>query len=103
MADNSNEAAKTRGPGRPFKPGKSGNPGGKPKKLEELAAKCRAFDDQLIERLKGIALKGEDKDSVAAVKLLWSYGHGLPRQVVTDADGKSVPIGIMVLPAETIE
>lgn len=100
MADNSTDAAKpARGPGKPFAKGQSGNPGGKPKKLEELAASIREFDDELRDRLLLIVRNDEAKEVIAAVKLLWSYAHGNPRQVVTDADGNSVPLGLIILPA----
>lgn len=101
MAENSDDSAKRRGPGRPFEPGKSGNPGGKPKKLEALAASIREFDDELRDKLLSIARDAEPKDATAAIKLLWSYAHGLPRQVVTDADGNAVSLGLVILPERT--
>jgi hypothetical protein len=90
VAENSGDAPRGRGPGRPFQPGQSGNPGGKPKKLEELSAKIGEFDAELLERLLEIARHGEHKDSVSAIKLLWGYRFGMPRQVVTDAEGGAI-------------
>lgn len=73
----------------PFEKGKSGNPGGRPKKLAALATSISAMDDTYRERLHHIATQGEHKDSVAAIKLLWSYAHGNPTQPVTaDVDVK---------------
>jgi hypothetical protein len=73
-----------------FPPGFSGNPGGRPKKLDELAIKISDMDEAHRLRLENIAANGEHRDSIAAIKLLWSYAHGLPRQVVTDGNGGPV-------------
>jgi hypothetical protein len=85
---------------RPWKPGESGNPGGRPKKLEALAASIREFDDELRDKLLTIVRTGSDKDARESIKLLWSYAHGLPRQVVTDEAGNAVHLGLVILPAE---
>lgn len=68
--------------------GASGNPSGRAKKLPELAAKISKFDDELMKRLLKIARSAEhDKDSVAAIKLLWAYAHGNPVQALTGENG----------------
>lgn len=85
MADNSDQ--RNRGPGRPFVPGASPNPGGRPKKLEALKIKLSQFTEQACDRLENIATSGEDKDAVAAIKLMWSYLYGAPRQEVSGPDG----------------
>jgi hypothetical protein len=90
VAENSSDAAKKRGPGRPFEPGQSGNPGGRAKKSEALSVKISEMDDAHRARLEDIAANGEHRDSIQAIRLLWSYAHGLPRQVVTDASGGPV-------------
>ncbi len=99
MAAQNSDGSARKVRGRPFKPGECANPGGRPKKEPELAAKIREMDDKLRERLEHIALRGAHKDSVPAIKLLWAYGHGLPRQVVTDGDGKAIPQALIILPA----
>src|SRR4051812_25737705 len=81
---------KPRGKGKPFAPGNCANPGGRPKKLEELAVKCREFESDHVARLNQIARDGDDKDSVAAIKLLWSYGRGNPVQAITGEDGQPI-------------
>ncbi len=58
----------------PFEPGKSGNPGGRPKRIEELRVRVYDVTPQLADRLMDIALNGEHRDSVAAIKLFWGYG-----------------------------
>jgi hypothetical protein len=102
VAENSGDAPRARGPGRPFAPGQSGNPGGKPKKLEALAASIREFDDELRDKLLSIARSDSTKDAREAIKLLWSYAHGLPRQVVTDTEGNAVNFGVVFLPAKKL-
>jgi hypothetical protein len=102
VAENSGDAPRPRGPGRPFQPGQSGNPGGKPKKLAELAIKISAMDEAHRARLEEIAASGDHRDSIAAIKLLWSYAHGLPRQVVTDGDGNAVSLGVVILPEKKL-
>lgn len=71
----------------PFVKGQSGNPSGRSKKLAELAAKISEMDDAHRLRLEHIAQNGADRDSAAAIKLLWAYAHGNPSQPVTGADG----------------
>lgn len=103
MAENTADSPKRKnGPGRPWAKGQSGNPGGKPKKLEALAASIREFDDELRDRLLLIAREGSDKDAREAIKLLWSYAHGNPRQVITDEDGNAVRSAIVILPEKAL-
>ena len=42
MAENSSPVRARRGAGRPFEPGTSGNPGGRPRKLRELEEAIQA-------------------------------------------------------------
>jgi hypothetical protein len=65
----SDEPAQARGPGRPFRPGQSGNPSGRPKSLAALEAQIRELHGPLaievLEKLRGLALAG----NVAAAKV----------------------------------
>lgn len=70
-----------------FVPGKSGNPGGRPKKLDELKLKIVEMTSKHLARLEGIAADGENKDSISAIKLMWSYAYGNPAQAITGEDG----------------
>jgi len=83
-----------------FKKGQSGNPGGKSKKsreLEKLIQEALALPggrNKAVDRLIGIVEAGEDKDSIAAAKLLKAYAYGNPRQQVevTGDDGGPLEI-----------
>jgi hypothetical protein len=56
------EPTRARGPGRPFRPGQSGNPSGRPKSLTALEAQIRELHGPLaievLEKLRGLALAG---------------------------------------------
>lgn len=76
--------------GKPFEKGRSGNPGGRKRGIEkmfqELIGKLE-FDDRkgfeaLIARLAKIAFTGADRDSVAAIKLMFERALGHPQQEV---------------------
>lgn len=103
MADTAETTGKRAPRKGQFQLGNNANPGGRPKRLADLAAKIAEMDDAHRQRLEEIAAQGKHVDSVAAIKLLWAYAHGHPAQHVTaDGDG-SLRIGVVVLPAETGE
>lgn len=79
-----------------FGAGKSGNPGGRPKRRAELAIKISEMDEKYRKRLDQIAMKGTNRDSILAIKLLWAYAHGNPTQPISDPNGK--PIGSSITP-----
>ena len=79
MAANSKKTAtRRRGPGRPFAPGESGNPGGRPKKDRQLTAALETIVDktELAEKLWGLA-KGGD---LSAIKYIYDRLEGSPTQ-----------------------
>lgn len=94
MAEISEKTAKRRGRGRPFLPGRSGNPGGRPKEavhVREMARQCTA---QAIETLKAITLRGKtDAARVRAAEVLLARGWGQPTQPVEHTGG---PVRIIV-------
>src|SRR5919109_631123 len=59
VAENSDGSASSgkrgRGPGRPFKPGQSGNPGGRPRALTELKERIQLRGADLVDHLLAIA------------------------------------------------
>lgn len=83
------ETAPRRVVGRPFEPGQSGNPNGRPKRRhladmlgEELAKPSRrdgrSRDQRLVERLVTIALEGKRAEALRAMQLIFAYRDGLP-------------------------
>lgn len=90
MAENSNETAKkSRGKGKPFQPGKSGNPGGRPKKINELVDKCRDLTGECADVLTDIMRTAKNKaaDRIKAAEIILGYGWGKPKQQ-TELTGK---------------
>lgn len=78
-----------RGPGRPFKPGQSGNPGGRPRMLKELKDRIQLRGLDLVDVLFGIVdglplAKGRGvvgpshRERILATKELMAYGYGRP-------------------------
>lgn len=69
-----------------FKPGQSGNPGGRPAGLGEFRALCRENAEWAMEQLKKAiqkaAAKGQVLGVAAGVKLLWESAYGKPAQTV---------------------
>lgn len=88
-------------PGKPFQPGQSGNPGGRKRGIErvfqdaiaQLKSDSGAAGFQvLIDRLTEIALKGDHKDSIAAIKLLVERAAGAPKAtVVLEGEAEAAP------------
>jgi uncharacterized protein DUF5681 len=69
--------------GRPFKPGQSGNPNGRPKENSEVKALARKHTKLSIETLVEIAQGGhKDAARVAAASALLDRGYGKSSQHV---------------------
>lgn len=77
----------------PWEPGKSGNPGGRPKRRPIAESLKDALDETvgrsdktrrqaLVERLFRIALSGKRTEALAAMKLILAYTDGLPVQPI---------------------
>jgi hypothetical protein len=65
-------------PPKPFKPGQSGNPGGRPKGTREFVELCRCHSDKAVQAL--LEALQRPRDSVAAANTLLAYAHGRPVQ-----------------------
>ena len=67
--------------GRPFRPGQSGNPGGRPRVVGELRELARARAPEAIEELARLAMKARSESArVAAIRELLDRGYGKPTQ-----------------------
>jgi hypothetical protein len=62
-------------PAHRFAPGKSGNPRGRPKTPEALRLRLRGLVPEALDQLEGILRAGEDKDRLAAAKLVLERTH----------------------------
>jgi hypothetical protein len=82
MAENSVAEPIKRGAGRPFAPGVSGNPGGRPKGVEEVQRLAREHTASAIQTLIGIAKGGKFPAAarVSAASVLLDRGWGKPVQ-----------------------
>lgn len=118
LAENSQGSARSRkrgrGPGKPFQPGVSGNPGGRPKALKELKERIQVRGDELVDELLRIALPAlaaaapvelglgrmgrivppSHRERILAVKELLDrgYGRALLAVEVSGPGGGGVPI-----------
>lgn len=86
MAENNAKAAKPRGPGRPFQPGQSGNPGGRPKLREHVRERAaNAVDEYVVDAwIREVVEQGEDW--VKCSELLAAYGIGKPGAAPEDLE-----------------
>ena len=88
-----------RGPGRPWQPGTSGNPHGRPPAECDIAAMCRQHGPAAVDMLAAMAglIPGERAESestrLAAVKELLDRGFGRPTQILGGDDERG-PIAI---------
>jgi hypothetical protein len=64
--------------GRPFQPGKSGNPGGRPKGDATVKELARAHTVEAIETLVAMLGAESERTRVAAAEALLSRGWGTP-------------------------
>ena len=77
-AENSGETAR----GRPFKPGQSGNPGGRPKMPEDVREAFRALVPEAIQTIVYVMRHGKkDKDRTDAANSIIDRAYGKPTQM----------------------
>lgn len=78
MADNSGATTKRRGPGKPFKKGQSGNPGGRPKVSQDVKDMLKAAAPEaaqlLIDTINNPTAKAELRIECAKVVMDRVYG-----------------------------
>lgn len=63
-----------------FKPGQSGNPGGRPKEAAEVKALAREYGPEAIEKLVALMRADDPRVSKAAADSLLDRGYGKPAQ-----------------------
>lgn len=68
----------------PFKKGQSGNPGGRPKEVENIKELAREYSAEAIKRLVSWMRSKNPRASVLAANALLDRGYGKPAQFVTD-------------------
>jgi hypothetical protein len=75
---------------RPFEPGQSGNPGGRPKVIAEVRDLARAYTVEAIEALAGITrdLDASAPARVAAATALLDRAWGKAPQAITGEGGE---------------
>ena len=77
-------STKTRGL-TPFKPGQSGNPGGRPK---GLGAKAREYGDKCIEVLSAALSDTDARVRIAAARELLDRGYGKPLTMTAEVTNR---------------
>ena len=88
MAENSKRIARRRGGGRPFKPGHSGNPGGRPKQAKNVTALARQRTVDAIATLVDVMLHGKNESArVRSAEVLLMRAWGPPTQETESPDG----------------
>jgi hypothetical protein len=82
--------------GKPFKKGRSGNPGGRPKVVAEVKELARAHTGEAIETLVSIMTnpKSAPAARVSAANALLDRGYGKPPQHITGEGGPSYVVRV---------
>lgn len=79
----------------PFKKGQSGNPGGRPKEVNEVKDLARKHTKEAIDRLAFWMRSDNPKASVSASGQLIERGWGKAPQEITGADGGALVVEIV--------
>lgn len=89
MADINQKTTKGRrggNTGNGFKPGQSGNPGGRPKRTAEeldLITACKEKTGAALAVIESIMISGEnERNRLAAAQAIIERGHGKPKEMV---------------------
>lgn len=86
-----------------FKPGVSGNPGGRPKAMAEVRDHARKYTREAIETLVEAMRRGETHSArITAAQVLLDRGWGKAPQAVTGEDGTG-PVTITLVWGDSAE
>jgi len=70
-------------PGRPFRPGQSGNPGGRPKRLAELQALSQVNFPVAVERLAKLIQSQDEELAFRVIQFVFLYVLGKPAEATS--------------------
>lgn len=102
MAESNKPERKRRnGPGRPFQPGQSGNPGGKPKKLREIENMLDA-EHRTVENLRPVYAKLREV-AMGVVKNVWHKGIVCGQEIEYSAAFMDLYLNRVVGPVQEIK
>ena len=86
---------------KPWQPGQSGNPSGRPKVAQEFRERCREFmAEDGWDKLKVITDDRKHRDYFRALELIMGYAYGKPKQGLELTGEDSGSIQIIVKPAD---
>jgi hypothetical protein len=100
-ASNSTTATRRRGPGKPFEPGRSGNPSGRPKRSQEeldLIDACKGKTPASLGVIEHIMLNGEnERNRLSAAQYIIdrAYGKAVQQTELTGKGGEPFTIQIV--------
>lgn len=86
-----------------FKPGQSGNPKGRRPTPKEFVRGCMALTPKTLQRLEQIIKSGEDRDAIAASKVVLGYAVGLPKAQVELSGPGGTPVSLQVAESRILE
>ena len=99
MSENrTGETRKRKAPKTAFKPGVSGNPGGRPKAVKEVQELARKYSRRSIRALARIVQESpDDRARIAAAEALLNRAWGKPTQSVEMAGADGGPLLVQVV------
>ncbi len=91
-ANSEKTTTRRRGKGRPFQPGQSGNPSGRPKIPEDIRIAFREAVPEALETLKKIVASptAKDADKIRAAEVILDRSYGKAPQSM-EIEAKSMP------------
>ena len=90
--------------GRPFPIGQSGNPGGRPKAVQEVRELARAHCPDAIAELARLAVKAKSETArIAAIRELLDRGYGKAVQAIEGDSGAPIVIQVTKEEGSSVE